>query len=178
LAQHVAYAAGFLTAKAKSSDLNDDFAYVAPIIAYKTAAQSVTSSTTLVDDNDLYLIGEAGKVYAGELWAPYTGDTTGDIKFRFTFPTSDFLWGPMRLPVAATSTNAATPDWGGELITAGTNTATPTGGATSGLPILWIPFTWAPTDAGTLQFQWAQNVSSGTALTLQKYSRIMMWRIT
>jgi hypothetical protein len=173
----MAYSAGYVVGKIKASKLNSDFAFVAPFTAYKTADESV-SSQTLQNDDHLVIQGDANAVYAGWCFVGYLGDTTGDMQYRFTFPTSDFLWSPMRVPTTASVSTGTTPDWGGELISAGTSTSTVAAGGSGQQETLWSSFTWmvGSTD-GSLQLQWARNVASGTALVVKKGSFLIAHRL-
>src|SRR6266542_1211240 len=56
------------------------------LIARKTSNQTVTSSTTLVNDTALVLPVGANEVWQFGFNLIYTAATTGDIKFAFTFP--------------------------------------------------------------------------------------------
>lgn len=172
-----AYSAGIATSKSRGSTLNTHFARVAPIVAYKSVDESVTSSTTLQDDDELVITGVASAVYTGRLHLVYSGDTTGDMKFRFTFPSSDFTWSQQRMPAAATSGSGTTIDWGAEVLAATTNTATITAGAAAAQWPVWADFTWfVGATGGDLRLQWAQSTSSVTALTIKKGSSLWVVR--
>lgn len=62
--------------------------------AYKTANQSVTNSTTTVNDNDLYINVDPSEVWGFDVTLLYSGTTGGDIRYGFTFPTGATCpWG-------------------------------------------------------------------------------------
>lgn len=62
----------------------------------KLATQSVTSSTTLVDDTELKCPVSASRVYLFEAQIAYTGSAAGDIKIAFTGPSGAVIrWQPM-----------------------------------------------------------------------------------
>src|SRR5574341_1924364 len=52
----------------------------------KTADESVTSSTTLQDDDHLVIAVEANTNYFIEAFLIYDGDAAGDFKFTFSVP--------------------------------------------------------------------------------------------
>jgi hypothetical protein len=70
------------------ANLNDS---VVHLIARRTADQSVTSSTVLVDDNTLILPVLANEVWKAHWQFRIAGPSTGDFKFGFTFPTAGEL---------------------------------------------------------------------------------------
>src|SRR4029453_10393712 len=76
-----------LTAANFNAQIRDNGLTMPPhLIARKTADQSVTSSATLVDATSMTLPVLANEVYQFEMDVIYSGGSTGDIKFGFTFP--------------------------------------------------------------------------------------------
>ena len=153
-----------------AADVNNWFV---PLVAYKTSNQSVTSSTTLVNDNALSLAVAANAVYRMELGMTYTADTAGDIKIAWTTPASSTIAQAVCMGL---STTAATSS---DDFTVGASSAPPFGGIGAGSPAATLYifiFTTAGT-AGTLQLQWAQNTSSATATTVQTGSYLIGQRV-
>lgn len=144
-----------------ASDVNTWFV---PLAAEKGADQSVTSSTTLVNDSALVVPVAASAVYDFDLQLFYTGGTTGssDIKLAWTVPAATTIVGGALLVtnplgVALTYFTQSTP---ATIFTASNGAANP-------LPVrLWGTVTTSST-AGNLQLQWAQNTSNGTATTVK-----------
>lgn len=65
-----------------------------PLFVYKTADESVTSSTTNQPDDHLILAVAANLTYDLEFLWIYAADSTADIKFGFSAPTGATLdWG-------------------------------------------------------------------------------------
>ena len=135
----------------------------------KTADESVTSSTTLQnDDHLLWTIPQAGS-YAFEvsLIVVSAANAAGDISLGFTFPTGTLYWGAQGLDETLAANTA-----GQMRSKADTDAASPT---TSGFPfgastadsLLRVSGLLVATASGTLQFQWAQNASNASATTVK-----------
>lgn len=122
------------------------------LIAYKTSAETVTSSTTFQDDDSLFLAVEASKRFRFELNLLYLTPTAADLKFQFTFPTG----------MTGRYTLIGTPS-GGSAISAFWRDQT-SGGIVEGNAIQQAAYmvgTWVTSSTpGTLRLQWAQNVSN------------------
>ena len=142
--------------------------------AYKTATESVTSSTTLQDDDDLHVTVDASTVYDVSLVMFYDAATAGDIKVGFTYPasaTGTFIATGID-PAGSSSAGDVTAS--ADIATAfnfgGIGTGTTVAAHIKGL------LTVAGT-AGTLQVQWAQVSSSGTATRVFADSYLTLRRI-
>lgn len=121
--------------------------------AYKSSDESVTSSTTLQTDNELALTLTGGGLYRFTCWLYVTGTTA---KLSFTFGGSAQWSEPNGGTVVTASGTTVTAAAGGWLI-AGTITAASAG--------------------DTLQLEWAQNSSSGTATTVKAGSILTAVRL-
>jgi hypothetical protein len=142
--------------KIRASDL-------APLFARKTATESVTSSNTLQDDDELFVDVEADSVYVVEGVLQYDAGTGGDLKFSFTAPSGATLdWAATVAPTAATTATAP-----GTMNFNGSDLSTTYGaggiGAGSRLSATFTGLLITDATAGTLQLQWAQFASNGTA---------------
>jgi hypothetical protein len=141
----------------------------------KTADQSVTSSTTLVDDNQLLLSVVANAVYELRMLLIYTAATTGDLNMTFTGPAAATLdWNVGGL----SGTSATNPDgvtwWGANTI--GGNDSVGGAGATNMVARPSGVLITAGT-AGTFKLRWAQAASSGTATTIKTGSVMILQRV-
>lgn len=178
---------GMLTYLADSDRLEvyngTNWVTVGPRTVVKSANESVTSSTTLQDDDDLTLAVEANTSYAGYGVLFYTGADAADIKLAFTQPASSTChWFANGAGINAIS--SATAVGSQEHFAVQGSTASPTAtssygvsnGTNTGLSI-HLTLVTAGT-AGNLRLQWAQLVSSGTATTVYAGSRLTLWRIT
>jgi len=133
----------------------------------KSADQSVTSSTTLVNDTHLKFAVAANETYIFQLWLfTYAADGTPDIKVTCAGPSgSTVLWSSSQVifnaAAATTLTSVNTSGVSADLFVDANNRAiqlygTIANGAT----------------AGDLQFQWAQNTSSANSTTIKAGSSI------
>jgi hypothetical protein len=133
----------------------------------KSANQSVTSSTTLVNDTHLKFAVAANETFIFQIWLwVYADNGTPDIKLTVTGPSgSTIAFSP--------STYYATGDG-----TTALGTVT-TGGGTFGAFVdanernqLYFGSILNGSTAGDLQLQWAQNTSSATSTTVKAGSYI------
>ena len=122
--------------------------------ALKSGDQSVTSSTTLVNDSALALPLTGGVQYSFTCWLYIVGTTA---KVTFTFGGSGQWSQPNGGTVVTASGTTVTAAAGGWLI-AGTVTAASGG--------------------DTLQLEWAQSSSSGTATTVKGGSILTTLRMS
>lgn len=125
------------------------------LIAYKTATQSVTSSTTYIDDNQLQLTISSGTWVIR--WGLTGATTPGGFRYRFDGPTHAAGSSAMVGTVNYTGVGI---DLNGTTQTGAMNSSNSTATATSGQLI------WRTTSSGILKMQWAQSVSNTTATTL------------
>ncbi|KND38489.1 hypothetical protein [Streptomyces acidiscabies] len=129
----------------------------------KSADESVTSSTTLQNDNHLLLPVVATATYDLFLMCIFSGDTAGDIKFAWSVPSGTVLrW------VDQTGASGVATD---------TDTYSAPGGSTQVGFQIWATVVTSST-AGNVQFQWAQNASSATATIVRTNSHLKMTRIS
>jgi hypothetical protein len=155
-----------------AGDVNNWFV---PLNAYKAADQSVTSSTTLANDNALFVSVAANCTYTLQLDLFYEGAAagTGDLKWNFTSPsgTTGLTGTPAYFGTDTNIHGAAFVALGSTFTTLGTN----------GAGVIKYALTTGTlvtsSTAGTLQFQWAQNSSSGTATKVRAGSNLCVWRI-
>lgn len=144
-------------------------------VRYKTADQSVVSSTALVDDVTLQFPVAVGEVWelAGVLFAE--GATTGDLNVRVSTPASPVgywrAFGPAASNVSA-SASSYTP--AGQLY----NTATTVGMIGAGVIVpVQIQGLVTITTAGTLVVRWAQGTSDVTATIVHAGSYLRATRV-
>lgn len=139
----------------------------------KAAAESVTSSTTLQNDDDLVIPTlEVGKSYSVWAFLAASGAAAGDIKTSWSWAGtatkfSRSCLGPTTGTTDITNTSMRAARHGAA-------TAIPYGldGSLESLIMEQLTIETV-TVAGSLQLQWAQNTSSGTASTLNTTSRIL-----
>jgi len=133
----------------------------------KSSDQTVTSSTTLVNDSQLKFAVAANETYIFQAWLyTYAADGTPDIKITFTAPSgSTLFWSSSQvifLPDASTSLTVVAP-------------AATTGSLfiDSNLRAIQLYGTILNgATAGDVQLQWAQNTSSANGTSVKAGSSI------
>ena len=151
-----------------AADVNSWFV---PLVAYKNADQSVTSSTTLVNDSALHLTISAGANYLMHCYLDYeAANSPGDIKRGFTLPATTFI---RYMPSVRNTSSAVV---GGDT-SIGSGTDVGGGGGAGVLRAALLTGTVQCGTTGTLQLQWAQNTSSATSTIVHAQSALMLWRI-
>jgi hypothetical protein len=145
------------------------------IFASKTADESLTSNTTLQDDNDLSVTVAANSVYEVEFGLVYEAGTTGDIKYKWVAPAgATFTHSANRLNVGATLTGDDTVSVDAISVTVSA------GGLGTGvsLPIEGKGLLRVASTAGTFKLQWAQDTSSAGATIMKADSFIVLRRVS
>lgn len=151
--------------------------------ARKPADETVTSSTTLQNDDHLVLALSANATYEFEafLFTIETGgDFVGDIKTAFAFPAGAtvHLVGAGPHPTSFTTGTSSVTEWLARPTQTSSPTQTLTYGVGSGQTALWMKgVIVVSATAGDLQLQWAQNVSDATGITVKAGSWIAAERI-
>lgn len=137
----------------------------------KTADESVTSSTTLQNDNHLaYTIGATGTyVFEVVIFGTSAANAAGDIKVGFSFPTGTCRFAGSGPDPGLASGSVQSGEWFVQLSATSGSTAIGYGLSTSTVRIV-IEGTLAATATGTLQLMWAQASSSGSASTVKEGS--------
>src|SRR5262245_12496724 len=156
-----------------ASDVNSWFV---PLAKIKSGTESVTSSTTLQNDDDLFVTVTATGTYRVELLLMYDASTAADLKVGFTGPAGAVLVGNASgLEIGATG---STNDFIGN-ITGISDTVNFGGlGAGSTLSAVITGTLRTTGTGGTFQLQWAQVASGGTATRVFADSHMTLWRIS
>jgi hypothetical protein len=132
-----------------------------PIRARKTGPQSVTSSTTLVDDSELLLPVDGSSEYEVLGLVFFSAAVAGDLKIGWSGPSgAGFSWSFGGGP--STISSASDIWYHGSNTIGGTDIA----GGTGSNAILRVAGVLTTTNAGTLLLRWAQGTSSGTATSI------------
>ena len=147
--------------------------FVNVLFARKTADESVTSSTTLQDDNDLSVSVAANAVYELSMVLRYDGSTAGDLLWQIVGPSgSSMHMSSHRLTVPAVGIGDDSFSY--EAGTAG-NAGALGVGVDAVVQIQGIVIVAAT--AGTTKLQWAQNTSSATATRVRAGSFMRLTRV-
>lgn len=141
-----------------SADVNEYFAQ--QIIAIKTADESVTSSTTVQDDNHLSMTLNANSNYWLDGILIIDGAVGGDFKLQFVVPSGTIRYLSDAGDSAITATLMEVDrNWKAGSLT--TIMGTVASGTSTIVPVMGIIRTAA--SGGTFKLQWAQGTSSATA---------------
>jgi hypothetical protein len=165
-----------LTAAQWNASVRDNLNYLkaGQLFISKTSDESLVSSTTLQDDDELTLQVVANTVYEVSFMLIYEAGTTGDFKYQWVAPASaTFLHADNRLNVAATLT-------GDDTVSADDITVAITaGGLGTGvsLPIEGKGLLRVAGTAGTFKLRWAQGTSSAGATIVKADSFVTLRRV-
>jgi hypothetical protein len=153
-----------------ASDVNTWFV---PLAAVKTVDQSVTSSTTLVNDNVLAVPVAASSTYEFRLFCWFQAAAGGDFKFQFAGPAGATMgYNCVHNEGGATGLTNSTITYGLGSATTGAGGGAGVNEALSAAGVLVVVGT-----SGTLQLTWAQGTSSGTATILKATSHLVLRRV-
>lgn len=133
----------------------------------KSSDQTVTSSTTLVNDSQLKFAVAANETYIFQAWLyTYAADGTPDIKVTFTGPSgSTVLWSSSQVIFNAGGSTTLT------VVSSGGTTADLLVDANFRAIQLYGTILNSST-AGDVQLQWAQNTSSANGTSVKAGSSI------
>jgi len=146
---------------------------------WKTSDQTITSSTTLTNDNDLATALAASKTYIFIARLFVFGAAAGDIKVAFTFPASTTFnaFGGLGIITGSTTVSTSADLEAHAYPSTGTS---PTSSLAFGVPDtngVMIDVSGqlvTSSTTGNLQLQWAQNASSGTGTTVKAGSWLLV----
>lgn len=147
---------------------------IQPIQVIKPTDQSVTSSSTLVNDTALLLPVVASATYEFRCYLNYEGGVNGssDIKWTWTLPASATLRYTYQTRNTSNAVDSGITNTGGTTGTAGSNGAGTLRGVSMTGTLIGAS---AP---GNLQLQWAQNTISGTATIVHAQSSLTLLRVS
>jgi hypothetical protein len=132
-------------------------------VVRKTATESVTSSTTMQDDDHLSFVCPANKTHVGEIVLfVETGAEAADLLVEMTTSTGTLIVGVHGL---ASTTTAETGDMNALAGGSGTDILIGIDAGFATTAVLKFIVTAGGTDA-TVKFRWAQGVSSATATSV------------
>jgi len=147
------------------------------LFARKTATESVTSSTTLQDDDELTVTVVANTVYAFDAVIFYDGSASGvagDLKLRWVGPAGATLTvANLSLISSATGTQGDLMD--GQIINTDINIGTLGAGTT--LAAVFRGLLIVAGTGGTYKAQWAQLTSGATATRLLADSHMILRQV-
>ena len=150
--------------------IRDNLKFLKGLVARKTAAESVTSSTAFQADDQLFLDVLASEVYRFEALIKYDAAGAGDLKWRFTIPAAAALQGM----VVGLIIGAATPSddntrWSD--FTVGESQGGM--GAGTDAAVYMVGQYIGGVNGGTIAFEWAQDASNATATRVKDGSFLL-----
>lgn len=155
-----------------SSDVD---VWLSRLAVVKSANESVTSSATLQDDDELTLTVATNSTYEVDCLLKYDGATTGDLKFQFVIPASaSFDFRALRLQTGASDPTAVALEYGNQAGSMGVGCIG--SGTTASCDIHGTLITAGT--GGTFKLQWAQNTSDATATRIFARSFLKAVRIS
>lgn len=138
--------------KLRASTLNALITEVRGVYARKTANETVNNSSTLQNDDHLFVAVAANAVYDWKLVLHYNSGTTPDLKVGWSVPSgSTMVWGGYIADTSGAVTSVAN-------LSAATVQAI--GGTGAANYQFFTGMIATSTTAGTLQLQWAQNTTN------------------
>jgi hypothetical protein len=146
------------------------------LIVVKASNESVTSSTTLQDDDELLFAIGASETWIAELTLYVTGNAAGDILVDITAPSgATGVWGGTGLIRTATTDESgnrerALPSFGSGGVSFGVVTA-------NVQTVRLYATIINSTNAGNVTLQWAQLASNGTATVVNAGSCLRAHRV-
>lgn len=161
---------------------SDEFSFLLPLTAYKPSDTSRANTSTLANDPDLFISPVANAVYAVQAWLITEGGTVGDMKVGFAWPAgATFPWGIITYPTNVGSAPISSAVFMGAFgaPTSGSSNFGIGGtgaGAQNFVPIVGM-LTMGNT-AGSLNLQWAQSTSDGTAAIMKAGSVLIATRLS
>lgn len=137
---------------------------VNPLVAIKTAPETVNNSNSLQDDDELIITPETNSKYLVQAMLIYQSTTaTPDIQVGFSFPTgANFSWCPVGLTPVNANQDVANQAGHLRMINTSSSAARTLGTMATAEPLTAAPIgllTMGAT-AGTLTLQWAQSVAT------------------
>lgn len=152
-----------------ASDVNTWFV---PVAATKTADQSVTSSTVLVNDSELLVPVAANATYAFDAWLDFIALAGADIKWTWTVPAGTGL------TYSAQHNEGGGTGYNNSQVVYVNSDTVPAAGASPTVTAATMRGTLVTgSSSGTLQLKWAQGASSASATHVRSPSSLELRRI-
>ena len=143
---------------------------IATLGVVKPTDESLTSNTTMQNDNDLVLAVAASTIYEFTCYLSYTAASGDDLKWVWQGPSGAFLrYCALHNEGGTTGLSNSNVNYGiaSVVVAEGSGTG-------SGTVVFMHGTLRTGTTAGNLQLQWAQNVSSGSSTTVKQDSHLIL----
>lgn len=142
----------------------------------KASDESVTSSTTMQDDDDLSFTVSSGETWEVEFVLFVNAATGGDIKAQVVTPASSTVKLGLDAVLFSTGTTFGDVDRFSASSGSEPNAYQGAGGGASD-NMMRLQGLVTTTNSGTIKLQWAQNASSGTATIVRAKSYVRYTRV-
>lgn len=157
-----------------ASDVNTWFV---PLAAVKPSDESVTSSTTLQNDDDLFMTVGANSTYLVFAMLYATGASTGDLKIAFNGPASATFFGAVSGMSAGGTASTDDLVANMEIGDGAAGTFGVSGGVGTPRPVTIHGTLIVAGTSGTFRLRWAQGTSDATSTVLKLGSSLVLFRI-
>lgn len=139
-----------------------------PPTAFKSIDETISNDAVVHDDNELFVSAAPNAFYKGELWLSFTANAAAGLKVIFSGPAGATMRSSGYLVVVAGVSTFNT-----------TNALGSVNGITAtGAPLPYMnKFTLTTTNAGFLNFQWAQDTAHLSNATVHAGSYLKLERI-
>lgn len=144
-------------------------------IARKSSDESITSSTSLQNDDDLEFSIAANEEWLVTVYGFVDGMDTGGMKMGWTVPAGGSVINNLCMASGTYSGGSTVSSFSMNQTGTGFGVATGTLADAAGFTL--YTYVKNATNAGTVNYQWAQFNSNGTATTLQAGSTLIAQRI-
>lgn len=141
-------------------------------VIQKETDETISSSTTLQDDDALQFAVSGGDSYAFEMLLVYDSPSTADFKHAFALTAGSFTRGFRRHDGFGPTTVVAQ-----AALVADMTTAIQQGANATENLLVWIRGFFIPSADATIKLQWAQNTSDAGSTTVRKGSLIRYRRL-
>lgn len=139
-------------ARLRASVLSSLITELRPAYALKTVNETVSNSSTLQNDDELFVSVAASLTYKVELSILYEAGSAADYKWALTFPSGTFSYRFIHLTSGGSFTQLSSSSY-----TSGTGVSAGGAGIGTGIGLALVGVLVMGVTAGTLQYQWAQN---------------------
>lgn len=156
--------------KVKELQSGDDVGLKKVIARYKTARETVTSSTTLQNDDHFTFPVEANKTYLITGMIAVSCPNTGGFKWAYTLPSG--ASGKLTIDSGSPNLHIVNVD-----ISTGSSTNNVIAPTTVGLPGKLSGYVTTSSNSGNVVFQWAQGTSNGTGSYIEQASTMILTEV-
>jgi len=153
-----------VTAAIMNPHIRDNLNSLGPVTKKVKAADETVANTTLQNDDDLFFAVGANEKWLVDCTLMIDSNATADFKMTFTVPASATMkWGPLSINASGLWIQDPSSGTNPLLDAAATSTVgSLSAGQIWGIIVKGI--VQVAGTAGTVQFQWAQSVTSGSTL--------------